>query len=105
VSYGPWVQYATITYHELLVVSHCAQIPIPISLSLSILKVLTSNENLEALYTFSLGEWPRLPLLHATFSPAQPRARRDALLSQASTVSSCAFCEQEGHLAAPSSSF
>ena len=40
--------------------------------------------------------WPDGTLLRATFSPAQPRARRDALLSQASTVSSCAFCEQEG---------
>jgi hypothetical protein len=44
-------------------------------------------------------------LLRATFSPAQPRARRDALLSQASTVSSCAFCEQGRHLGAPSSCF
>ena len=37
------------------------------------------------------------PRLRANFSPAQPRARRDVLFSQASTVSSCAFCEQRGH--------
>src|SRR6267142_2711843 len=45
------------------------------------------------------------PRVRATFSPAQPRARRDALLSQASTVSSCAFCEQKGHLTASFPSF
>jgi len=45
------------------------------------------------------------PQLRATFSPAQPQARWDALLSQATTVSSCAFCEQGGHLAAPFSPF
>ena len=39
--------------------------------------------------------------LHATFSPAQPRARRDALLSQASTDLPCAVCEQESHLGVP----
>jgi len=47
------------------------------------------------------GSGQGCPRLRATFSPSQPRARRDALLSQASTVSSCAFCEQGGHLAAP----
>ena len=65
----------------------------------------------------------------ATFSPAHPLARRDVPVAQArafrflipfleeaaeaalycahrtSTVSPCAFCEQEGHLAAPSSFF
>jgi hypothetical protein len=43
--------------------------------------------------------------LRATFSPTQPRARRDALLSQASTVSSCAGCEHRrssGSLPSPS---
>jgi hypothetical protein len=64
--------------------------------------------------------------LRATFSPARPLARRDVPLARArvfqssssldkgvakaalycahrtSTVSPCAFCEQEGHLAAPS---
>jgi len=67
--------------------------------------------------------------LRATFSPARPLARRDVPLARArafqstsslvkgvakaalycahrtSTVSPCAFCEQEGHLAAPSPSF
>src|SRR6185295_18542857 len=47
------------------------------------------------------GQLPDCPSVRATFSPAQPRARRDALFSQASTFLSCAFCEQEGHLAAP----
>jgi len=40
------------------------------------------------------------PLMRATFSPAQPRSRRDALLSQASTFLSCAFREQEDDQAA-----
>ena len=77
--------------------------------------------------SLSLQGWRLLDLpLRATFSPAHPLARRDVPLAQArafrfpitlfrgvakaalycahrtSTVSSCAFCEQEGHLAAPS---
>src|SRR6266850_7774669 len=57
------------------------------------------------LYTSLQGSGPGCPLLRATFSPTQPRARRDALLSQASTVSPCAFCEQKGHLTASFPSF
>jgi len=60
-----------------------------------------SNEHFLTLYIYLKGSGRGCPFLRATFSPAQPRSRRDALLSQASTVSSCAFCEQEGHLAAP----
>jgi hypothetical protein len=50
----------------------------------------------QLLYTSPKGSGRGYPLLRATFLPVQPRARRDALLSHASTVSSCAFCEQEG---------
>jgi hypothetical protein len=57
------------------------------------------------------------PLLRAAFSPAHPLAdifyppyppiasqsiSRDVPLARASTFLSCAFCEQEGHLATPS---
>ena len=47
------------------------------------------------------GSGQGCPRLRTTFSPTQPRARRYALLSQASTDSSCAFYEQGEHLAAP----
>ena len=80
--------------------------------------------------SYSLQGWGLIDLpLRATFSPAHPLARRDVPLARArafqsssplvkgvakvalycahrtSTVSPCAFCEQEGHLAAPSPSF
>src|ERR1043165_5809647 len=51
---------------------------------------------------FSLREWPTLDC--AQFLTHPPWARRDAPLALASTVSSCAFCEQKGHLAATASS-
>ena len=59
-----------------------------------------SNEAILLLHLLHRGQASH-PSLRATFSPAQPRARRDALLSQASTVSSCALGEQEGQLATP----
>ena len=80
--------------------------------------------------SLSLRGWGLIDLLlRATFSPAHPLARRDVPLARerafqsssllvegvaeaalycahrTSTVSPCAFCEQEGHLAAPSPSF
>jgi len=80
--------------------------------------------------SLSLQGWGLIDLpLRATFSPAHPLARQGVPSARArafqdssslvkgsakaalhcahrtSTVSSCAFCEQEGRLAAPSSSF
>ena len=85
---------------------------------------------LPSLLVFSSWKGGLLDLpLRATFSPAHPLARRNVPLALArafksssplvkgvaeaalycahrtSTVSPCAFCEQEGHLAAPSPSF
>jgi hypothetical protein len=65
-------------------------------------RAISPCEGLPNFPTCPGGSGQGCPLLCAIFSPSQkPRARRDALLSQASTVSPCAFCEQEGHLAAP----
>src|SRR4029079_3001497 len=47
------------------------------------------------------GSGQGCPLLRDLL-PLPPSTRRDASFAQASTFLSCAFCEQEGHLAAPS---
>jgi hypothetical protein len=92
----------------------------------SCLLLRTLNNHRSSIFSVE-GGLEGLPL-RATFSPAHPLARRDVPLARArvvqfsiplfegvaeaalycahrtSTVSPCAFCEQEGHLAAPSPS-
>jgi hypothetical protein len=58
--------------------------------------VRATGKGLPIIFTFLQGSGQGCPRLRATFSPAQLRVRRDALFSLASTVSSCAFCEQGG---------
>ncbi len=49
-----------------------------------------------------LGEWSSLPFTARDILTRPTLSAPRRALAQASTFSSCAFCEQEGHLAAPS---
>ena len=67
-------------------------------------RAISPSEGLPILYALFKGV-AKAALYCAQHShPPKPRARRDALLSQATTVSSWGLCEQEGHLVAPSHS-